>query len=132
MYIDFQQDSSSAAATQPRSLPSTTTCSHEQLSALEWSVVALARRDRLSTLRAPGRIAIAMGGVFGASHSPRLACARLEALRQIAVLSWHRGFAVRASEVAAFTDAGFTLHQYELLVSSISRARAASAKNMRT
>jgi hypothetical protein len=101
------------------------------LSALEWSVVALARGDRLSTLRDPGRIAIAMGGLFGTRHNTRLACPRLEALRRIAVLSWHRGFAVHGQEVEAFTGAGFTLTQYELVVASITQARAASAGSRR-
>jgi hypothetical protein len=89
-----------------------------KLSALEWSVVALARNDRLSTLRNPGRISMAMSCLFGFQHNPRLADPRLEALRRIAVLSWHRELAVHGSEVKAFVAAGFTLEQYELVVTS--------------
>jgi hypothetical protein len=94
------------------------------LSSLEWSVVALAERDCLATLRKPGRIALAIGSIFGAGHNPRLADPRLEALRRIAVLSWHHGFAVHGQEVDAFTNAGFNLIQYEILVSIICEARA--------
>lgn len=94
------------------------------LNSLEWSVVTLAGSDSLSTLRKPGRIAIAMGKIFGVPHNPRLADPRLEALRRIAVLSWHNGFSVRGQEVDAFINAGFSLDQYEVLVSSICQARA--------
>lgn len=103
------------------------------LSALEWSVVALARRDSLSTLRQPGRIAMAMGTLFGERPNPRLADPRLEALRRIAVLSWHHGYTVDGDEVRAFLNAGFDLRQYELVVDSIAadRARATSARARR-
>lgn len=94
-----------------------------RLSALEWAVVALAEGDRLATLRTPGRIAIAMGALFGAGHNPRLADPRLEGLRRIAVLSWHHGYVVPSREVEAFLAAGFTAAQYELVVDSIATAR---------
>jgi hypothetical protein len=91
------------------------------LSALEWSVVAIAWSDRLSSLRRPGRIARAIG-LFG-GHNPRLADPRLEALRRMAVLTWHHGYTVPPHEVRAFTDAGYSAEQYELLVDSIAAAR---------
>ena len=95
-----------------------------RLTALEWSVVALARRDRLSSLTRPGRVAIALGKVFGTRrHAPHLADARLEALRRMAVLTWHRGFAVPASELRAFFQAGFSTGQYETMTASIVSAR---------
>ncbi len=97
-----------------------------RLTALEWSVVALARSDRLATIRRPGRIAIAMVGLFGSRHNPKLADPRLEALRRMAVLSWHHGLAVREGEVEAFLTAGFTSGQYELLVASTSGTAARS------
>jgi hypothetical protein len=92
-------------------------------SALEWSVIALAERDRPSSLREPGRVASALGAVFGFSRSPRLADERLEALRRIALLSWRRGYSVESQEVRSFLAAGFTAAQYELLVDSIAVAR---------
>ncbi|MGK6323756.1 hypothetical protein ACMGDM_11825 [Sphingomonas sp. DT-51] len=93
------------------------------LSALEWLVVALARRDRLASLREPGRIAVAMGVLFGKKPNPRLADPKLEALRRLAVHAWHQGFAVPVSAVKAFLAAGYTNDHYELLLASISSAR---------
>lgn len=93
-------------------------------SALEWSVVALAERDRVSSLRTPGAMAVALGALFGERPNPRLADERLEALRRMAVLSWHHGYTVPSREIAAFVGAGFTLDHYELLVDSIGVARA--------
>lgn len=93
-----------------------------RLSALEWSVVAIAWGDRLSSLRRPGWVARLIGGVFG-GHNPRLADPRLEALRRMAVLTWHCGYAVPPHEVRAFRDAGYSADEYELLVDSIATAR---------
>jgi hypothetical protein len=94
------------------------------LTALEWSVVALAKRDRISSLAQPGRIAVALGTVFGArGPNPHLADPRLEALRRVAVLSWRRGVTLPAGELKAFLAAGFSIGQYETLVASIAAAR---------
>ena len=95
-----------------------------QFSALEWSVVALAERDSLSTLRNPSLMAVALGNLFGDTRNPKLADPKLEALRRLAVLTWHHGYRVAESAVLAFVAAGFTLHQYELLAGSIVSARA--------
>jgi hypothetical protein len=95
------------------------------LSALEWSVVALAERDSLASLRAPGRMALALGALFGTKTTTKLADERLEALRRIAVLSWHRGYDVPTSAIKGFLAKGFSLDQYELLAGSIATARAA-------
>ena len=43
-----------------------------RLSPLEWTVVALAQRDRMSSLAEPGRLALALGSVFGLRRTPRL------------------------------------------------------------
>ena len=95
-------------------------------SALEWQVVAIAQHDRLSTLHQPGRMAIALAMVFGGQRpNPRLADTRLEALRRLAVLAWHRGYALPRAEIRAFHAAGFTAEHYEILLASISRGRAA-------
>ncbi len=100
-------------------------------SGLEWSVIALAERDRLPSLKKPGRIATALATLFGTSHNARLADERLEALRRMAVLAWHKSYAVPLSELRAFLAAGFSTEQYETLVSSISRGRAQSGKQRR-
>jgi hypothetical protein len=95
-------------------------------SALEWQVVAIAQHDRLSSLEAPGRLSVALGMIFGGQRAnPKLADPRLEALRRMAVLAWHRGYAVPRPEIRAFYAAGFTVEQHETLLASISRGRAA-------
>ena len=62
---------------------------------------------------------------MGRSGNPELANAQLEALRRMAVLSWHYGFTVPGEDVANFLSAGFTPDQYELMVGSISAALSA-------
>lgn len=94
-------------------------------SALEWQVVALAQRDRMSSLRRPSRLSMALGVVFGGQRfSPMLADERLEALRRAAVIAWRRGPALPPQEVRAFQEAGFTPEQYDTLLASISGGRA--------
>ena len=94
------------------------------LTALEWSVVALAQRDTLSSLRMPGRIATALAALFGGRSDNRLADPRLEALRRVSVHAWYHGFAIPESEIEGFYDAGFTPDHLELVVTSISRGRS--------
>ncbi len=95
-------------------------------SAIEWSVVAFARRERLSSLREPSRVARALASLFGFARTSRLTDERLEALRRMAVLAWHSGYQLPTSELRAFQQAGFTLDQYEVLQASIGRGRAAN------
>ncbi|NIJ19073.1 hypothetical protein FHS95_000742 [Sphingomonas naasensis] len=95
-------------------------------SALEWQVVAIAQHDRLSSLEKPGKLSVALGMIFGGQRpNPELADTRLEALRRLAVLAWHKGYAVPRAAIRAFHEAGFSLEQYETLLASISRGRAA-------
>ena len=91
-------------------------------SPLEWSVIRLARVDGLSTLRAPGRFRRFINWLLGRNGSPELANERLEALRRMAVLSWHFGFTVPGDDVAGFLSQGFSPDQYELMVRSIRAA----------
>ncbi|HTG38702.1 hypothetical protein [Sphingomonas sp.] len=119
-YLAFAENAA-GCATAP--LPALATATG--FSALEWSVIGIARRDRLSTLRQPGRrMARVRTVLFGERPNPRLADTRLEALRRIAVLSWHHGYTVDSDEVRAFLNAGFDIRQYELLVDSIAADRA--------
>lgn len=92
-------------------------------SALEWSVVALAERDPLASLGTPGRMARALGGLFGRGTASQLADPRLEALRRVAVLARHRGFALPVAEIARFEAAGFSEAQLETLVTSVTGMR---------
>jgi hypothetical protein len=101
-----------------------------EFSALEWSVIRLARVDGLSTLREPGRIGRFINWLMGRNGSPELANPRLEALRRIAVLSWHYGFTVPSEDVADFIAAGFSPEQYELLVHSVRAAISAGSQRI--
>ena len=94
-------------------------------SALEWSVIRLARVDSLSTLRAPGRFGRFINWLMGRNGRLELANERLEALRRMAVLSWHFGFTVPSDDVANFLSQGFSPDQYELMVRSIRDAVSA-------
>jgi hypothetical protein len=94
-------------------------------SALEWSVIRLARVDGLSTLREPGRFRRFINWLLGRTGSPELANERLEALRRMAVLSWHFGFTVPGGDVSDFLSQGFSPDQYELMVHSIRAAVSA-------
>ncbi len=85
---------------------------------LEWTVVVLARRDSLATLRAPGRFSALLRAVFR-QRNPRLADERLEALRRMSVLAWNHSFQVPTSEIRAFFDAGFSVGHYEALMAGI-------------
>lgn len=91
-------------------------------SRLEWSVIRLARIDGLSTLRGPGRWGRFVNWLMNRKSLPSLANERLEALRKMAVLSWHYGFTVPGDDVAGFLSAGFSPDQYELMVRSIRAA----------
>lgn len=99
-----------------------------RLSALEWSVVALARKDRLWSLDKPGRIATALAVLFKPPHNHMLADERLEALRRIAVLGWHYGYTIPTAELKRFLRAGFSPAQYELMMDSIGVAKLRAAQ----
>jgi hypothetical protein len=90
-------------------------------SPLEWSVIRLARVDRLWTIRKAGPLRRMWNALAGRGN-PSLANERLEALRRIAVLSWHYGFSVPGQDVSEFIAAGFTPDQYERLVNSVRKA----------
>jgi hypothetical protein len=89
---------------------------------LEWSVIRDARTDGVSTLRPAGRFRRFFSWLMGRTGGPELANERLEALRRMAVLSWHYGFTVPGDDVASFFSAGFSPDQYELMVRSIRAA----------
>lgn len=126
-YVDFSGDTlfATPAAAPAIAAPVVVEPTPTGLTALEWSVVALAQRDRIASLREPSPLSIALGRVFGTRRrDPNLADPKLEALRRMAVLSWHRGYAVPVHELAAFFAAGFNTDQYETMLASISTAQA--------
>ncbi len=93
-------------------------------SPLEWSVIRLARIDRLWTIRTIGRTRRFWNWLIGQGN-PELANAKLEALRRMAVLTWHYGFTVPGEDVSNFISAGFTPDQYELMAGSINSTLSA-------
>ena len=93
-------------------------------SPLEWSIVRLARMDRLWTIREPGRLRRLWNWLL-ARGNPSLANEKLEALRRMAVLTWHYGFTVPGEDVRNFLSAGFSPDQYELMAGSINAALSA-------
>lgn len=92
-------------------------------SALEWSVIALAKRDTLRSLARPGRLSRAFGGLFGIGATSLLADPRLETLRRVAVHAWRRGFALPVAEIDRFLAEGFNEAQLETLVASVTGLR---------
>ena len=101
------------------------------LTALEWSVVAMAEKDGLSSLREPGRFPTALRSLFGVRRPNRLANDGLEALRRLAVHAWLYGWNVPDSELREFLAAGYSLDQYQLVQTSIANARAGRAAQRR-
>ncbi|HEX5182873.1 MAG TPA: hypothetical protein VFW19_06940 [Allosphingosinicella sp.] len=93
--------------------------SGDRLSALEWSVVALAGRDDLASLKAPGRIARAFAALFPRSRGEGDGDGRLEALRRITILIHRFGAAVPLAEIRRFLAAGFSMGQYVTLERSL-------------
>jgi len=96
-----------------------------RLSALEWSIVAMAEHDSLASIREPSRYTRILRAFFGLKTPNRLANDRLETLRRVAILAWHYGWNVPKSEFAAFRAAGFSDDQFELMQKSVGQARAA-------
>lgn len=90
-------------------------------SSLEWSIIRLARIDRLWTIRTAGRLRRFWNWFVGRGN-PELANPKLEALRRMAVLTWHFGFTVPGEDVSEFISAGFSPDQYELMAGSINAA----------
>ena len=69
-----------------------------RLSALEWSIVAMAAHDGLGSIREPSRYTNAIRTLFGLKQPNRLANERLETLRRVAVYAWHYGWNVPKSD----------------------------------
>lgn len=92
---------------------------------LEWSIVAMAERDGLASLRKPNAFWSLIGALFGIKPANRLANDRLEALRRMAVLAWRYRWNVPQSELEAFFAAGYSPEQYEKMLGRIHAVRAA-------
>lgn len=104
--------------------PSAAAPAPARFSPLEWWVIAAAQRDRLASIGEPGVIARLLGSLFSSNDDGRHSDPRLEALRRMAVLAWHKSYVMPKSEICAFCEAGFSLDHYELLQASIASAKA--------
>lgn len=99
-----------------------------QLSAFEWSIVAMAERDSLASLRKPTKFWTMISLIFGLKPANRLANDRLEALRRVAVLAWRYRWNVPTSELESFFTAGYSPAQYELLQRRVADVRTAQRR----
>lgn len=89
---------------------------------LEWSVIRLSQNDKTwSTISTPFQHVL---NFLLARRANRLANDRLEALRRMAVFARQFGFTVPADKLAAFLGAGFSVEQFELIVSSLRPAKS--------
>jgi hypothetical protein len=90
-----------------------------RFSALEWTVVAFARKEPLRSIEAPAivrRTGRLLRWLVAAHAWTQLADARLETLRRTAIVAWHRKKGLRPADRAAFVNAGFSDDQLNLLV----------------
>ncbi|MGE5721722.1 MAG: hypothetical protein ACM3YM_04605 [Sphingomonadales bacterium] len=125
-YINFSE---TAAGNEAVAAREGTKPVRDRFTPLEWMVIGLARKDPLSSLAVPGRLARALRSLFGLGARSRLADERLERLRRIAVLVWHNGWRLPESELAAFLRE-FSTDQFEMLAASIARAKAGAVRRM--
>jgi hypothetical protein len=83
----------------------------------------MAEKDGISSLREPSRFVSALASLFGVRRPNRLANDRLESLRRLAVYAWRYHWNVPDSELREFLAAGFTMDHYQLVQTSIDKAR---------
>lgn len=120
--MTFQQSILPADRQAQQTFAGTWSSDQIRFTALEWQVIALAEQDPLSSIREPGRIATAMGSIFGGHAHAKLADERLEALRRFAVIVWH-GPMLSDDDIEDFIDAGFSHDQLHMLRQSIRRRK---------
>lgn len=101
-----------------------------ELSQRDWTIVRLARADGLNSLYPEGRWGRLFRRIFGIERKNPLSDERLEALRRVAVLSWHHGYNVPPSEIGGLLAAGFSELQYERLARHVVAERAARRGRM--
>ena len=122
-YLNFSEAMPAITGATER-VSATAPAAPDGFSALEWLVIGVARQDPLSSLEEPGRLARAMRSLFGLGTRSRLAEGRLERLRRLAVLAWHRGWRLPESEVAEFLRE-FSAAQLETLLAAVGREKPA-------
>lgn len=129
-YIDFAETAFAASAPLSFAPARPAQDAPAAFSRDELTIIRLAREDGLSSLREGSRFRDLLRLVFGFERKRPLANARLESLRRVAVLSWHRSYNV-ASEINAFFSAGFSPDHYDAMLAHIGAERAASSRRTR-
>jgi hypothetical protein len=126
-YMDFAAHRGDAMLLEPLFPPARVKAGQaSDLDHREWAIVRLARTDGLPSIREEGRFGRLFRLIFGIERKNPLSDERLEALRRLAVLSWHHGYNVAPSEVSGFLNAGYSERQYEVLLARIVTDRAES------
>lgn len=98
----------------------------QPLSTLERRVVMLAREDKIETLRPYRKRSWLARMILGpAQPSPVLANERLEALRRLAVQTWHNGYTLPVSALREAKENGFSEAQIGAVIDMIGRERPA-------
>jgi hypothetical protein len=130
-YVNFA-DGDGAADLRPSLIPATVAVADGRaLSQREWMIVQLARDDGLASLREEHRFSRFMRMIFGIERKTPYANPRFEALRRLAVMSWHHGYNVNSREIPEFLSAGYSIEHYDAMLAHIGRERAASARRPR-
>ena len=96
------------SAPEPSAIVGTATSLPARLSALEWSIVAMAERDGLSSIRELGRYTRPCGTSSVSSSQTLWPTNGSRRCDVSAIFAWHYGWNVPKSELAAFFGAGFT------------------------
>lgn len=94
--------------------PTVVQLTEQPFSAIEQAVIKIANQDRLSSVKPKGRLTGALQLLFGFRRRNSFANAKLEILRQTAVLIRHHGN-LRPVDVVTFYQAGFTPEHIEAL-----------------
>jgi hypothetical protein len=123
-YLD--QHSAFVAGAEPIAVPADVAKqSLPDFSPLEWTVIGLARHDRLSSLTRPGRFGQILSRLFGiGGNQSWLADPKLEALRRFAVRAWREGNRIPDRHRGDFLSAGFSTDQLDILLTDIVTKRA--------
>jgi hypothetical protein len=93
-----------------------------RLHKMDWQVVEMARKDGPRSLNPDGFVPRLARNLLGIPIPRRLANDELEALRKFSVRAWFWDF-VRASDVQAFLDAGYTLPNAQRILAYVAHHR---------
>jgi hypothetical protein len=95
---------------------------HLPLTALDWQVVEIARRERPHAALAEGRLARLLRAIFSHPIAPALANGKLEALRCFCMHAWHRTV-IPGHCGRALISAGYTVPNVAEILSHVRNFR---------